>query len=217
MEKPNQNLYFRRIIVSFILATIVFLFGFWASHLFASGVSEKVSDSQQEMTYEFYKLMLQKELLSDTCNIEEYDSFFSNLDEMGKYITILEKKFGKQDERVLSQKKLYSLLLTQHFLFIKDRNENCENKFPTILFFYSDKEDYSDKAKSIGYILGNLKNQDKKIMIYSFSYDLDSELIEDLKTRYNVTEPNTLIINEKEKLVNIQHIEDIKEDYLYSF
>lgn len=216
MIKKKRNLYFGRITLSFLLATLIFLGGFLVSQILSYGVSDKIDESQESLRYEFFNLMLQKEILSETCNIREYREFFDQLDEMGRYMEILETRLGKDDKSVLNQKKVYSLLLTQHFLFIEERNEKCEDDFfPTILFFYSNEEEASDSATFTGRILSSLKNQDNNIMVYSFDYHLDSDIISILKKKYNVTQPNTIIINEEIKLHNIQHISEIKEDYLY--
>ena len=50
-------------------------------------------------------------------------------------------------------------------------------------------------------------------MIYSFDFGLNSELIKALKNRYNVTQQNTIIMNEKIKINNIKNINEI-EKYL---
>ena len=50
-------------------------------------------------------------------------------------------------------------------------------------------------------------------MIYSFDVNLDDDLIMELKAKYNVSEPPTILINEKIKITNIQKIEEI-EQYL---
>ncbi len=213
--EEDRPLYFGRIVISFILATLLFFAGFWVSQLVSYGISEGIEGKQEELQYQFFNLMLQREILADTCDFSEYESFFRQLDEMGKHIATLERRLGKKDDIVLKQKKVYSMLLAQHFLLIKDRNKVCEEIFPTVLFFYSNNPNYIDQAYSMGRILSFLKGQDKNIMIYSFDYDLDSEIVDSLKFKYNIAEPNTIIINGEEKLEGIEHINEIKEEYLY--
>jgi len=213
--EEDRPLYFGRIVISFILATLLFFAGFWVSQLVSYGVLDRVNYSQEELREEFFNLMLQRDILADTCKIVEYKPFLNRLDEMQNYMETLERRLGRDDEGVLEQKKVYSVLLAQHFLFVEEHNEECEEFFPTVLFFYSNHPNYFDQAYSIGRILSSLKRQDRNIMIYSFDYDLDSEVIGALKLRYNVTEPNIIIINEEEKLGGIEHINEIKEEYLY--
>ncbi len=212
MEKDKRPLYTGRIILSFILATFLFLSGFWVSELISYKISQETQFEQENLQYEFFNLKLKREILSDTCNLTEYGSFFNQLEEMGKYMDTLEKRLGKNDKMVLEQKKVYSMLLVQHFLFTKERNEKCGDSFPTILFFYSNRPGYIDESYSLGRILTSLKNQNGDIMIYSLDYDLDSDLIDILKQKYNISEPNTLIIEEKTKLEDIENIKEIEQE-----
>jgi hypothetical protein len=153
---------------------------------------------------------LEKQIISSSCNLFDFYSYSKELDDMGSSLILLEEKYGKNDKRVLDQKKIYSMLEVQHFLFIKNYNENCKPKLNTLLFFYSNNNDFVNQAEKIGYILTSLKQKNNNVMTYSFDYNLDTSLIKILKTKYNITQPNTVIINEKTKVINPANIKDIE-------
>lgn len=210
-KKEERPLYVGRIIAAFIIATIIFLGGFFASNYLSVRKYDQIDEGQEKLKFDLFSLQLQKDILTSSCKNFKYREFSRELDKTGKYLNILEKRLGKMDEKVLEQKKIYSMLEAQHFLFIKEHNKNCEEDFPTILFFYSNKEDYADMADQMGFILGTVKSKNGDVMVYSFDYDLDSDVIDALETRYNVTGANTLVINEDTKLTNVQNIREIEE------
>ncbi|MEK6859769.1 MAG: hypothetical protein AABX54_03050 [Nanoarchaeota archaeon] len=209
--EEQRPIYGKRILLSFIIATIIFAGGFLSGYLISYSKYQSISISQEKIRYHLMDLDLQGKLITSSCNSPDFYSFSSELDSIGSIIGILEQRFGKKDNKVLEQKEIYSMLETQHFLLIKNYNEKCKKSIPTILFFYSNLEEFSGQSDKIGYILSSIKSQKKQIMIYSFDYDLDTSLIKLLKKNYNVTQPNTVIVNENLKLVQIKNIEDIQK------
>jgi len=209
--EEKRPLYGKRIILAFIIATILFALGFLLSYIVTYSKYQSVSISQGTIGYSLLDLELQERLITSSCNVLGLFSLSTELDEMGSTMGILEKRFGKTDIRVLSQKEIYSMLELQHFLLIKSYSEKCNKSINSILFFYSNEENFADAGEKIGYILDSLKSQKKQVMIYSFDYNLKINLIELLKRNYNITEPNIVIINEKIKLNNINNIKDIQK------
>ena len=94
---------------------------------------------------------------------------------------------------------------------IKDYNKKCAENIPIILFFYSNNDNFIDAAESTGYILSSLKTQENKIMVYSFDFDLDTNLITLLKNKHNIKQPNTIVINEIKNIENLKNINQVKE------
>jgi len=166
--------------------------------------------SQERIKYNLLSLDLERQLLSSSCDTFNPHLLSSELNNIGSIVGILEDRFGKQDEKVLEQKKIYTMLEVQHFLLINDYNNKCEGNIQNILFFYSNQEEFKESAEKIGYILSSIKNNNPEIMIYSFDYDLDSNLIEILKNKYFIEKPNTLVINQKTTVSMIKNIEDIE-------
>jgi len=199
------------VILAFLVATFIFLSGFLLSYMVTYSKYQSISASQEEVRYQLFSMELEKELLSDSCESFDPYHFSVELDEMGSLVGILEERFGKYDEKVLKQKGIYSMLEVQHFLLIKENNLQCNSKTPIILFFYSNADDFIDEAEKIGYVLSTLKNENEKVMIYSFDYDLDINLINILKAKYDLIQPNTVVIEGETSIANLQNIEELRQ------
>ena len=105
---------------------------------------------------------------------------------------------------------MYSVLEKRHFDIIQKFNENCGANYSTVFFFYSNLEGYETRNDRVAYILRSLKGlYPDKIMVYSFDYDLDYELINELKEEYGVNSIPSVVFNEGEpfSLENIKQIE----------
>jgi len=130
---------------------------------------------------------------------------------MAQAMGILETRLGKNDKQVLEQKKIYTILQIKHFLAMKEYKEKCNSNITLILFFYSNQKEDMGNSERTGFILQNLKAQNiNDILVYSIDYHLDLSLVSTLKSVYNITIPDTVLVNEKEKLEKIQNINDIE-------
>lgn len=211
-NKENKRpLPIKRIILAFIIANLIFLAGFYWSYSLYNNRYQSIAIDQEKIRYDFLSLELEKQIIVSSCSIFDFYSYSQELDNMGSSISLLEEKYGKNNQKVLEQKKIYSMLEIQHFLLIKNYNENCKPKNNILLFFYSNGKGFIEQAEKIGYIITTFKQKTNSTMVYSFDYNLDTSLIKTLKRKYNITEPNIVIINEKTKLTNIQNINDINK------
>lgn len=131
------------------------------------------------------------------------------LDEVGGELDLLEKRFGKTDPRVLEQKVLYSQIELKHFQIIKKIEEQCNQDYITVLFFYSNSEELKDESERMGFILRTFKKEEPlKVMIYSFDFNLESQIIEGLKEKYNVMGAPSVVVNEENQFY-VRNIEDL--------
>ena len=210
-EKRSLNL--DRMFLSFILATIIFISIF----LFAYGVSyfksKDISSDQEKIYYKFLEQNLKNKFELNKCDSQIHE-FSYELDTMGSLLGILEEKLGKENKKVLEQKKLYSLIEIQHSFLIKEYNLQCNKKIPIIFFFYSNNKSFETSAEKMGFILSSFKNQHSGVMIYSLDYDLNSTVLHLLKEEYNITRPNTILINEEIIIHDLKNIKDL-EKYLF--
>ena len=203
----------KRIIFSLILATVIFASIFLITYTFSYTKYSSILMSQEKIKYNLLSLDLERQLLSSSCESFDPYHFSSELQNSGSDIGILEDRFGKQDKKVLEQKKIHTMLEVQHFLLISEHNDLCEDKIQTILFFYSNQENFINEAEKIGYLVGTAKNKDGSLMVYAFDYDLDSNLIKILKNKYSIEKPNILVINQETIVSEVKEIEDV-EKYL---
>jgi hypothetical protein len=208
----RRPLFVGRIILAFFIATLIFISGFLASYMITYYKYKSVSLDQENIRYNLLSLQLEKELVSSSCELFDLSGISEELSNMGSIIGLLEERLGKRDSRVLDQKKYYSLLEAQHFLIVKDYNEHCNNSVPVILFFYSNQRDFLDEAERKGYILSSLKAQNPEVMIYSFDYDLNTKIISLLMKKYKISEPNVVVIVNKDlKSEDFANLDELEE------
>lgn len=201
-----------RVIFSLILALLAFSTIFMISYYVSYSEYQRISKEQISVLYTILNFDIKNSLLAHSCQNIASENLASEMDHMGSIINLLEQRFGKQDSRVLEQKKLYSSLEAEHFIYVRDYNLECAKNISTILFFYSNEETYSNSADRIGYILSSLKNKKGDVvMIYSFDYDIDAEAVNLLKNKYSVDKPNTIVVNEREKISDLKSIDEIEK------
>lgn len=190
----NRDVFLVRILASFIIATAVFV-GFFAL--------------AYSISYHGYQL-LSHENTALNVTISEFDGVLAHFscdnkkllmvsqefDNAADKLTLIEKRFGKRDERVLAQKQIYSELEYRHFLIVQRFNTECNSTYVPVLFFYSNFDEDEDESSRMGFILTTFEHEDPgRVMIYSFDYHLDSPVIAHLIEAYNVTSIPSVSVN----------------------
>ena len=61
---------------------------------------QSVAVNQAQIRYDLLGLELEKELLTSSCNLPDFQSYSEELDNTGSSISLLEKKYGKKDLEV---------------------------------------------------------------------------------------------------------------------
>ncbi len=212
MTRPIQSK--KRYIISFIIGTLVFLTVFLITYSISYFEFLRVSDYQQETAYEIFEKKLDYSLFNPNfCSKESFEEVSNALWFQGRIIDDLEKKLGKNNEKVLFKKKFYTLVELEHFEFVEMLKEKCDLNFNTILFFYSNEKSLIEESEDLGRLLDIFYKRNPDTIIYSFDFNLNCELIDKLKQKYNIEKPLTLIINNKNKIVNPKNIEEL-EKYL---
>jgi len=198
--------YLGRIILAFVIATVIFVSVF----IIAYGVSylNYQSISRRNNLIGTYIAELDSVLEENSCSDEILFEASGKLDEVGARLDLLEKRFGKTDVRVLEQKKLYSDLEIKHINIIKAFNEECGRNFTLLFFFYSNLGSRRDRSERIGLVLGYFKRKNPEAMVYSFDYDLDYPSVNALKNRYDLPSVPIVVVNEKD-VVNVNSVEDL--------
>lgn len=212
MEKKRRIQSSWRYIIAFLIGTFIFIGGFILTYSVSYLEYQRISDVQSLISYQIFQDKLKYSFFKeDVCSFKSIKEISEDLGFQGRIIDDLERKLGKNDKRVLFRKKFYTLILLEHFEFINTINQNCDIDIPTILFFYSNEEKDAEKSEELGELLGAVYQRNPEIVIYSFDINLDSEMIEALKEKYDITQPNTLVINNKKTLVNPKNINEIEK------
>lgn len=196
-----------RLLLALLIAIFIFVNIFLFTYTISFLKSQKISEIESDIRYSLLSFNVERELLR-SCDDKVLDIISEDLDEVGSIVSILEENFGKNDKKVLEQKRLYTLMEVQHFLNIKEYNKDCDKDKHTFLFFYSNQDPFDVEAEKVGKILNTLKSKNQGVMIYSFDYDLDFQIISLLKSLHNVSTPNVVVIDEKGPFT-INHIDDL--------
>lgn len=201
-----------RYLWSFVISTCVFILLVLASYSISYFELKRISDLQGEVAYAIFEDKLDYTLFEEgLCEEESFEAISRDLNFQGRIIDDLENKFGKDDSVVLFKKKFYTLVELEHLEFVNLLNARCDLDMSTILFFYSNEKGDLGRSEEVGRILDAVHSRNSdSLMIYSFDINLDSELIEKLKKKYNVVDSPSLVINEGDLVFNPQNIEDIE-------
>ena len=135
MKESQRPHYFLRYFLSLIMTVVLFLLIFSVANSVAYYNYQKVSFQNNVIQENIEELDQYIDQLS--CSSELLFESSRKLEDSGIKIGFLEESFGKEDSRVLEQKKLYTQLEIKHFEIVKYLNERCDVGFVTILFFYS--------------------------------------------------------------------------------
>lgn len=206
MNQPN-SFYLKRYIASFFIATFLFILIFIVANSFAYVSYER--NARESEVIARYISDLDNDLRNQSCSDHLMFDASSKLDNVGNRIDLLEKRLGKNDPRVIAQKKQYGELEYAHFRIVQRLNKDCGARFLTLLYFYTQEKEESDANEQTAYILQAFKSEDSDhIMIYSFDASIDSGLVKNMRTWYNVTTTPSVVINERD-ILSLQNIKQL--------
>ena len=210
--KPRKIQSKKRYILAFVIATVIFIAGFGFTNIITYLEYQRVSSLQGPTSYQIFQDKLQYSLFgADICAEDTYLKISKDLSYQGQMIGDVEEKLGIDNPNVLFRKKFFTLIQIEHLEFVKLINQECNKDINIILFFYSNKKQDLDESEKLGDILGSIYQRNKENMVlYSLDMNLDSEIIESLKEKYNVTE-SVVILNEEQRFTKINNIREIEE------
>lgn len=202
----------RRYLISFIVATVVFILIILLSSTFSYFEFARVSFIQNSFAYDIFLDKLDYTLFEkNVCSTESFEQISKDLNFQGRIIDDLEKKLGKNNDGVLFRKRFYTLIELEHFESIRVMNDFCDSKISNILFFYSNKEGELTKSEDAGKLLDRVAEKNpNSLMIYSFDINLDSPLINKLKIKYGISTAPSVLVNENVLIENPSNIDEIE-------
>ena len=202
----------KRYLWAFIIGTTIFIIGFAFTNMVAYLQFQRITNIQDPTSYQIFQDKLQYSLFgADICAEDTYIKISQDLTFQGQIIGDLENKLGIDNPNVLFRKKFYTLIQLEHFEFVKLINKECNRSINSILFFYSNKKANLKNSEKLGDILGPIYQRNKdNLVLYSLDLNLDSNIIRNLRAKYNVGEESVIIINEKQRLTKINHINEIE-------
>lgn len=208
MERKVQSK--SRYLMAFIIGTLIFVIGFSITYGLSRAELARINNVQQDTAYSIFSDKLKYSFFEgDICSDASYESVSEDLGLQGRIIDDMERKFGKDDDKVLFRKRFYTLVELEHFEYVLQRNERCQDHVNTILFFYSNEGGKLDASERVGKILGVIT--DKEVVIYSFDVNLDSDIVGSLKEKYGISDAPLVVVNEGPP-INVYSINDVDKE-----
>lgn len=204
----ERSFYFRRLLFSFIIATVIFILIFSFAHLVSY--------------FNYRDTALQNRFIQDTlddfsfrignvsCDDASLLASLVQLDRVGNYIALLEKRFGLRDTRVIEEKKRYNALQLQHLMLLQSMNLRCNARFEPILFFYSNDPSLIESSEFVGNLLAAFKAREpSRFMVYSFDTSLGDPLVTSLSRDYGIDRVPVVVVHEQDLLYPV-HIDALR-------
>ena len=212
-ETKKRKINLRKYFLVFLITLTIFLIGFYIANQFNKKRIVDVKEVENTMSTDILSSEIQFSLLEEaSCKgINEKTTLSQELKDLAKKLSYMEKKLGSENKEVEALKKKYTLLQIKDILLMKKISKKCKLKPINILYFYSnDKND--DDCKKEGYVLTRLSQDNPRLRVYTFDYDLDLGTLKTLMVIKKVKGDKlpVLVINNK-TYYGFQSLEKIKK------
>jgi hypothetical protein len=138
------------------------------------------------------------------CNLDWSDIWQEKV-ELGKMLSSLEIRLGKNDPGVLLRKEVYELIELKTLFLIQDIKTNCHEDFNIVLFFYTNRNNdpmgSAGGSEDQGLVLDqvvfdhNEAGNGKKVHVFAFDVNSENPATQALVSEYDITSVPTLVIN----------------------
>ncbi len=191
MAKVNYS----RLTAALSITILIFFSGFVGGYFLTSGKVTQLTELQNEIYTQSLSLDALFDLASENlCDEEGLIPINNQLNELGDKLTIIEEDTKRSLESQLLANQ-YVALEVKHFLLIKEINQECGEKYSTILYFFAPDRNECTTCAAQGALLTEVKEQKPELMIYSFNWNIDSPVVERLLLDYDINNIPTLVIN----------------------
>lgn len=202
VKKKTDGWFF---VVALILAVIIFLFGLFLGNYIAMSKLNEFKEIEERFLVDLVAFDVKETVLSeDVCKIS-VEELFEEKKVLGKMMTDLERRFGKENEDVMAKKEIYELIEIKTLQYLKKLKEECGGNFNIVLFFYTNKkgdlkgsvDGCEDQGKVLDQLVYDHNEKGKGNPIYVFAFDINSENLatKALIKKYKVVEVPTMVIN----------------------
>lgn len=202
MVEEKRTISKNKFIFVFVITTFIFIIGILIGTFFTNKIAESAQAQQDALKKQMLSLELKNDILKqkNICDVSWSDIWEEKV-ELGKEMSRLEIRMGKNDPFVINQKEYYSLVQLRTWLVLKDLKERCNKDQILILYFYTNKEDDTKgdylACEDQGYVLDKVYEWNpEKLGIFVFDVNIDNPALNTLKEAYNITKAPTLIIND---------------------
>jgi hypothetical protein len=182
----NNN--FRRYIVALVITCMIFVSGFLTSNVLMTQKLEGVKNVEDNISLSILSSETEYEILReiscDAPNAKNNTALNAEISKLADMLETLEHN-DKNDERILSAKKRYSLLLIKDYLLSKKISEDCKTK-PTFVIYFYGNADICPECVKTGAALTSLRQDFEGMRVYAFDMNLDLPLIKSFANIYGI-------------------------------
>lgn len=201
-------------IMAVIIGTLIFAGGFLVTNQIIYSRDATVLATIIDNFYSIFESGVGINLLDgDICSAVFSEKLESEFYLHRRLIADLEDALGKDNSRVILQKKVYTIAQAQHLTIKEAQKEKCGLTDIIILFFYSNSESWVDESERVGSILDSVAYQNKNLVIYSFDVDVNSSIIRGLVEKYNIRQIPSIVID-GESFGSPESANEFKKEYL---
>ncbi|MDD4353840.1 MAG: conjugal transfer protein TraF [Candidatus Nanoarchaeia archaeon] len=203
MVKPKNSFRFY-VIVSFFLASIVFLsgisIGFLINDFKQQDLNEDLASIKDSVEKNEVEIALM-DYLNDNISCDYLNLRLNSINErvydLGLKVGTYENSNGILNEDYSTLKKSYINSLINNWINVQTAKKLCNLNYSTILYFYTFKED-CNLCEEQAMVLSTIKNlYGSHVMIYSIDSTLGLDSVNILRYSYNITQYPSLVINSK--------------------
>jgi len=196
-------------LASFVIGTLIFISGFLITNQIIYRQEAAVLEKNLNDFYLLFELGIESDLFSkDVCSINFTEKAEQSFYYHRKLITDLEETLGKEDKRVLLQKKIYNIAQAQHYLLKSAQNQKCGKDYTLVLFFYSNEGENLKSSEKIGSMLDSIVYNNPNIIVYAFDTSTQNEFVNKLMDKYSVLTIPSIVVNGRTHS-NLTNVNDI--------
>ena len=189
-----------------IAAVVLFVFGLLLGNYIVSSRTAAFQQSEQKLLIHLIGLEVRDQVLdkSELCSLNWEDVWQEKV-ELGKMLSSLETRLGKENPDVMLRKEVYELIELKTLFLVQDIKDNCHEDYNIVLFFYTNKNNdprgSAGGSEDQGLVLDqvvlehNDQENGKKVNVFAFDVNSDNPATKAIISKYAVDKVPTLIIN----------------------
>ncbi len=194
-RKINHEIY----IIALLITSIFFVAGITVGDYIAYQKADSLEVSQKAISAFLRLSEVKNKILENQskCNLN-WGEIWNEKVEIGNILAALELRFGKEDEKIIKQKKIYNEVQFNTLRLVNEIKKDCNYNWTTILFFYTNKQGSSELSELQGYALDTVYNMNReKIKIFSFDININDVYTRRLMEEYDIVNIPSIVIDNK--------------------
>jgi thiol-disulfide isomerase/thioredoxin len=174
----------RNVIISLIITFLLSGTVIFAINYLNNQRVKQISELQDQLATDTLSVETQFALLEEApCeDLTEGNTLSQEVSSLGDRLALAESQLGSTNQQVIQLKKQYTLLQIRDYLLTKRLTQSCGLDPTVVLYFYSNKPGSCADCDRAAYALSYLHNENPKLRVYSFDYDLPLGALDTLKS-----------------------------------